>query len=441
MLASNVVKDWGTGIETGSTRLVLLGASMLGVFAVGLGVWAVSAPIAGATVASGHVAAAGQNQLVQHLEGGIVRDILVREGERVAKDQVLFRLDPTASEALVRRLSSQSVGLASRLSRLVAERDGLETFSFPIELAKRAEASGLGDLLDEQRNEFLTKRQGHEQELVLLQRSISTLNEQLTGIEAQRVAVEGQLAVVDEEIAVKRQLVAQGLTNRSEYSNLLRTQADLIGQLGQARAGILAANSQVSEAQERIVRLRIQRVETALSELNEVRSQIPDVEEQLSAARAVLSRIEVVTPTAGTIVSLKRNTIGGVVQPGETLIELLPGDDRLMVEVRILPQDIDQIAIGQEADLRLSALNSRTTPLVKGTVRYVSADRLIEPASQMPFYLARLEIADELPEGLDRAQIFPGMPVDAYVRTGDRTFLEYLIKPVTEGLERAFREQ
>lgn len=441
MLSDSMVGDWARDVETGSGRMMLAGIAMVGVFIAGFGVWASTAPIAGATVASGHVVAAGQNQKIQHLEGGIVDEILVREGESVRKGQPLFRLDRTAALALSDRLTGQDLSLAARTARLVAERDALSSLVFPPDLIAQAQRTGLDDILGEQANEFATKRQGHEQELLLLQRSISTLSEQLAGTQAQRAAVETQLAVVEQEIGVKRELLAQGLTNRSEYSNLLRTQADLIGQLGQARAGILAANSQIAEANEKTARLRIQRVETALSELNELRSQIPDVKEQLAAANAVLRRVEIRSPTNGTIVSIKQNTIGSVVQPGEVMLELLPKDDRLMVEARVLPQDIDLIAVGQEADLRFSALNSRTTPLVKGTLRYVSADRLIEPANQMPYYLARLEITQDLPAEIDATNIFPGMPVDTYIRTGDRTFFEYLVKPLTEGLEKAFREQ
>lgn len=440
MLSNRMLPDWSSGVKKRTGGILLCAGTLLTVF-VGIGgTWAVTAPLAGASVASGHIVAAGQNLHIQHLEGGIVKTIEVREGDRVLDGQLLFKLDETAAKALRDRLGSQELSIQARILRLTAERDNLTELLLPSDLRERAETQGLSEILAEQINEFRMSSQGHQQELQLLRRTISTLSEQRTGTEAQRAAVETQLEVVQGELAIKQGLLQQGLANRSDYTALLRTQAELMGQLGQARSNILSVVSQMAEADEKIARLQTQRRETAVSELSELRSQFPDIHEQLLAAEAVLARSTIASPANGRIISIKKNTIGSVIQPAETILEILPEDEKLIVEAKIALQDIDQVKIGQSADLRLSALDNRTTPLVSGTVIYVSADKLVDPATQISYYVARLEMQEPFPEGVSREMLYPGMPVEAYVRTGSRTFLQYILRPLTSGFEKAFRE-
>lgn len=433
--------SWAAGVSVGTHRLTLAGLASVGAFGLVFGSWAVSAPLEGAAVASGFVAAAGQNQRIQHLEGGIVEKIHVQEGQAVKAGDILFELDPTAAEAQRNQLEQLGVSLAARAIRLVAERDGGERLVFPDDLKASARAQGVYGILDEQQKEFAVRRDRHRQEGVILRQRVNALNEQISGLLSQQGAVEQQLAVVAEETARKRALLDKGLTDRSEYTSLLRSEAELVGQLGHVKSSVLAAKIEIVEAEEQFQRLTTQRVETAATQLNDVRTQISSAREQLRAASAVLARLHIRSPSNGIVVSTPFNTPGSVVRAGDTMLELLPTNDDLVIEARLSPTDIDAISIGQEASLRFSALNARTTPTVPATVTYISADRLIDEASRQPYYIARLKIFGDLPAEIRKAQIYPGMPVEAFIKTGERTFLQYLGKPILDSFNRAFREE
>lgn len=369
-----------------------------------------------------------------------MRTILVREGERIKAGQALFVLDPTAPEAQRNRLQKQMVGLKARTERLTSERDGLEELSFPLVLRELAATEGIGNLLNEQEREFTARLDRHRQEQVIMGQRVQALREQIEGMSAQQTALDRQLEVVREEVTRKRTLLDKGLTNRSEYTALLRSEADLVGQVGQSVSSILAAKTQIAEAQAQLARLDTQRVETAVTQLNEIRAQVSDTEEQLRAAEDVLDRIVVRSPSDGIIIKMSVNASGSVIRPGDQLLELLPTGEDLLIEARVSPKDVDVISIGQKARLRFSALNTRTTPTVEAKVTYLSADRLVDQTTQQPYYTARLSITDDLPPEISRDQIYPGMPVEAYIATGERTFLEYLAKPITDSFSRAFRE-
>ncbi|WP_163263987.1 HlyD family type I secretion periplasmic adaptor subunit [Chelativorans alearense] len=433
--------DWARNVKT-STRLVsTVGLASTLLFVFGFGAWASLAPLSGAAIAPGVVAAGGQNQRVQHLEGGIIDKILVREGDRVNAGQPLFELDGTSARAQYNRLQKQLVALMARAERLAAEWDGADSLIFPESLEEMASSEGEDGVLAEQKTEFDTRLARHRQELFILNQRISALKDQIEGMAAQQVAVERQLEIVRDEAERKKGLLDKGLTDRSEYTALLRSEADLLGQLGQTKASILTSRTQIAEAEEQIARLKTQRVEAAVSELNDVRVEIADAQEQRRAAKAVLDRVVIRAPSDGIIVKMAYNSRGSVVRPGDPLLELLPTATDLVIEARVSPQDVDVVKIGQEARLRFSALNARTTPTVDATVIYLSADRLVNPDNEQAYYTARLRMTDALPPEITLEQIYPGMPVETYINTSERTFFEYLAKPVIDSFSRAFREE
>ncbi|KGD96579.1 MULTISPECIES: HlyD family type I secretion periplasmic adaptor subunit [Rhizobium/Agrobacterium group] len=433
--------DWARGVPTSTRRVAAVGLGATFLFIFGFGAWASLAPLAGAAVAPGVVAAAGQNQRVQHLEGGIVDKILVQEGARVKAGQPLFELDGTSALVQYNRIQKQLVALSARATRLTAERDGVDQLVFPESLERTTGPGGESDVLAEQSAEFTARLARHRQEAAILQQRINALNDQIEGMAAQQIAVERQIEVVQEEAERKKGLLDKGLTDRSEYTALLRSEADLLGELGQTKASILTSRTQIAEAEEQIARLKTQRVETAISELNEVRVQIADADEQRRAAKAILDRIVIRSPSDGIIVEMAFNSRGSVVRPGDTLLELLPTASSLMIEARVSPQDVDVIKVGQEARLRFSALNTRTTPTVDATVFYLSADRLVDQNNNdQPYYTARLRMTDALPPEIKMEQIYPGMPVETYIKTSERTFFEYLTRPIVDSFNRAFRE-
>ncbi len=433
--------SWAKEVPQSTFRNGLLGYGSIVVFLGLFGYWAATAPLAGAAIAQGVVAAAGQNLRIQHLEGGTVTKVLVKEGDRVKAGQLLAELDPTVPQAQLDRLLRNDVTLRARAARLAAERDGLLSVNFPDDLLSATADASYKQVVDEQNSEFVARLARHRNELVILAERVSQLEQSVAGLSARKVASEEQLAIVKEETTRKLKLLDQGLTERDQYTQLLRSQADLLGQVASAEAQIASSKNQINEAREQIERAKSQRVEDALKELSEIRSQLGDGEEQAKAARSVLARTIIRAPTDGIVFSLKVNSPGIVLRPGDAVLDLLPTSSDLIIEARVDPRDVDVIHLGQSARLRFVALNNRTTPEVSGSVTYVSADRLVDPATQQPYYTARLQITENLPPEISQDQIYPGMPVETYISTGDRTFAEYLIKPITDSFNRSFREE
>jgi HlyD family type I secretion membrane fusion protein len=432
--------SWEQTVKTRTRNYSLAGYLTILAFLGGFGYWAAVAPLAGAAIAPGLVAAAGQNIRVQHLEGGIVRRIEVEEGDRVEAGQAVVLLDPTAARAQVNRLIKQLFSLAARAAKLEAERDGADQMSIPRGL-ENTEGLDASAIIAEQSKEFEARLARYRSEGVILRQRVAALQEAIEGLEAQKRAGEQQLALIEEELSRKKELLDQGLTIRSEYSELLRSQAALVGQMGTIQSQIASSSTQTVEAREQIERLTTSRVEAAVSELNEVRSTIADVEEQIFAARAVLERIIVRSPVDGIIVRLAFNSPGSVIGPGDPIAEILPTTRDLIIEAKVRPQDIDAMQIGQEASLRFTALNQRTTPQVAGTVTYLSADAFLDDNSLQSYYTARLRITGDLPPQIREEQIYPGMPVETFIKTEDRTFLGYLMRPLLDSFSRAFREE
>lgn len=433
-------QDWTSSVKTGTRKIALLGYLAVAVFIGGFGIWAATVPLAGAAIVSGIVAAAGNNQIVQHLEGGILQEVHVHEGERVTAGEPLFTMDPTRAQSSLNALTKQWIGLRARKERLEAQRDGKAALEFDSELVALAEKHGLDHVLEEQRDEFAARLARYNSEIVILKQRVGAGTEGISGYDSQKKALEEQLAVVSEETRRKETLLDQGLVNRSEYTALLRAQAELVGQIGSIASQIEQTKSQIVEAREQLVRQETQRVEQSLSDLSDVSAKMGNLEEQMNAAQDVLDRTEVRAPSDGVVIRIFQNTPGSVIQPAGELAQLLPTNSELIVEGRIRPTDIDIVRPGQKAELRFVALNSRSTPQVSGTVSYISPDRLVDAASGQSYYVARLRITDDLPPEINREQIYPGMPVEAMISTGDRTFLEYLAKPLTDSFTRAFRE-
>lgn len=431
---------WARQVRTSVVSPVVVGLVVLIAFVGGFGIWAAVAPIAGAAIAPGHIAASGQNLRVQHFEGGIIEEILVQPGELVQKGQPLLTLDAKNSQSLVNRINQEIVAMQARLERLKSEIDDTD-LEFGAELRKQAAAAGMESHLNEQLREFQKRRERYNTDASILDQQIAALEERIVGLESQITSSEAQIELLDEEIAIKKELVERQLTTRSDLLGLQRIRQELRGRLGGFRSSIAEAKSSIIGGRQSKARLQAERSEAAATSLNEIRRRLVDFMEQRESALDVLNRVVVRAPSDGVIVEIAKNTPGSVVKAGEDLFVLLPAGSELIVQARLLPQDIDLVQVGQPATLRFSALNQRTTPEIQGKVIYVSADRLVDPATNEPFYTARLQIADELPDGVTQAQIFPGMPVETYINTGTRTFFEYLGKPLIDSFSRAFREE
>lgn len=432
---------WQDRIHTRTWHIGLFGYLVIAAFIAGFGWWAATAPIAGAVIAPGVVAAAGQNIVVQHLEGGIIRDILVREGEAVTTGQTLVILDRTAAETQLNRLINQLIALETKAARLTAERDGAEAIALPDGFSAKVHGVDYSAALEEQSKEFVARLARYTAEKTILQQRVAALEEAKIGLIARKDAANSQLAIVQDEVARKKELLDQGLTERSDYTELLRAEAALVGELGQVQSDGSSVEIQIIEAHQQIERATTARVEDAVTELNTVRASISDVEEQIIESESVVKRTTIVAPTDGIVLKLIYNTPGSVVGTGQPVLELLPTTSELIIEAQVAPGDIDALRIGQEANLRFVALNARRTPEVLGTVFYISADRLTDTNSGQSYYTVRLRITDDLPPEITSGQIYPGMPVESLISTGERTFAEYLIRPILDSFSRAFREE
>ena len=431
---------WTKTVDTRTGPISMFGYGFMIVCLGSFGVWASTAPLAGATIAPGYVAAAGQNIMIQHLEGGIIKSVDAREGDKVKAGQPLITLEPTQAEAQLNRFLKQLAALRAKTMRLEAERDLKDKLVIPADIVRSSRGDIFPDVVAEEQVEFNARYSRYVAEGEILKQRIAALDEAITGLGVQKKASEDQLKIVREEIDRKKELLDSGLTNRSEYTNLLRAEAELIGQIGQLESQIASSATQIVETKQQIERLTTARVEDAVTDLNTQRANIADVEEQARAAQNILDRTVIRAPADGIIVRSVHNSTASVIRAGEPFMELLPTSDQLIIEARVSPHDIDTLRIGQSASLHFSALNARTTPQVPGTVTYISADRLVDQANNQPFYTARLKITDDLPPEVPRDKIYPGMPVEAYISTGDRTFFEYLVRPLMDSFSHAFRE-
>lgn len=418
----------------------LIGYGAIIVMITSLGYWGATAPISGAAVASGTIAAAGRNVQLQHLEGGIVRDILAREGDRVRKGDTVIVLDDTAAKTQLNRLVKQWISLSARIQRLNAERDGATTLNADIRNDNIPLTSDVPIIVKEEQKEFEARFARFRSEQVILGQRLDQLHEAKSGLREQQAAIEKQSHIIREELSRKQGLLDKGLINRSDYTELLRIDAELLGQLAAITSQQATTSAQISEALEQIERQKTQRVEDAVTKLTEAKSSIRDIEEQLASALVVMQRTVIKAPADGIVVTSLYNILGNVIAPGEKIMEILPTTSRPQIEARLQPADIDVVRVGQPARLRLSALNTRLTPEVGAVVQHISADRLIDQATQQPYYRASLQITDDLPPSISLDQLHPGMPVEAFINTGDRTFFEYLARPLIDSMRRAFIE-
>jgi len=431
--------------ETYGVPVRLRGPAIVGFFGIllffgGFGVWASTAPLSGAAVAPGIIVARGQNKVVQHLEGGIIKEILVNEGDTVEADQPVFVLDRIAAETTLNRMTEKRDALAADEARLVAEREGKETLEFPALLLDRQSEPMVARLIDDRSAEFAERLKRYHDEVGILAKRRAAFEEDIRGVEAQNQALKEQMELIDTEITGLAELFEKGLATQDRLLALRRSRAALFGEMGQNVSKIASAHQQIAEIEQQISRAGTVRREEASTTLTETRANLQDVENQIRTAKDILDRIVVRAPVTGVVLKLGVHTSGEVIQPGQRLLEIFPRDSELLIEARVRPEDIDAVSVGLQAAVRFSALNRRTTPVVDAEVEYVSADRLVDDKTGQPYYLARLRLADLTGTGIDTGDLYPGMQVETYIRTTERTFVEYLVRPIRDSFQKAFRE-
>ncbi len=407
----------------------------------GFGTWAALASLDSAAIAPGVVVVESDRKSVQHLEGGLVKDILVRDGHRVEKGDVLIRLEDTHARALHDIVRGELDAARAEESRLIAERDDRNDVVFPDELLARARVAKVRKALEGQRSLFNARRNALRGQVAILEQSIAQFREEIEGLKSQQAAREQQLKILRDELRGLRKLLAQGNVPRNEVLAYERRIAELSGEKGRFMADVARAEQGIGEARLRIGQLRKAVREEVVAKLREVQERIFGLEERLVAAEDVLGRTEVRAPSAGIVMGMRAHTTGGVITPGQEILQVVPVGDRLIIQARVDPVDIDDVAIGQQASVRLTAFKMRSTPIIVGTLINLSADRLVDEHDGTPYYLARIEVSKEELAGLGDLALQPGMPVEALIKTGARTALGYMLSPLTENMGLAFRER
>lgn len=417
---------------------ILGGLVLIAVTFGGVAGWAALAPLHSAALAPGVVVVQSYRKTVQHLEGGIVREILVKEGSAVKEGDVLLRLDGTGSGSTVDRLRQALASQLALEARLVAERDGARTITPPARLA--ALLPGDIAVMRGERQTFVARRQALAGQVEVLENRIAQSREEIAGHAARIRAAEEQAALIDDELRGVQTLYDKGLTTKPRLLALKRRAAEIGGERGQDQAMIARAEQEIGEARLQIIDLRNSRMEEISRSLQGAQREIADLNERLVAAEAVHGRADIVAPVSGTVVGLKVHTLGGVIAPQDAVMDIVPGEDGLVVEARVSPDDVDSVRTGQAAEIRFPAFSSRTTPTARGTLTQVSADRLVDTATGLPYYLGRIEIAPDSLHEQHIAALQPGMRAEVMIMTKSRTALDYFLTPLEQIANRAFRE-
>jgi HlyD family secretion protein len=410
-------------------------------FVLGVGIWSAFAPLESAAIAFGAVEAESSRKTIQHLEGGIIEQILVSDGDVVRAGQTLIRLDGTKPRAELQSLRGQYWDATAREARLLAEQRGDEQVPFPEELvAAQDNNPAIVATLTGQRTLFQTRRQVLQSQVAVIRSKLAQIEQEIVGLKAQQIAVAKQADIVREEVDTVTVLVNKGLERRSRLLSLGREMADIDGRRGEIAAQISRAEQVISESQATLIKLESDLQNEIAQSLRDTQNQIFQLRQQIQAASDQLARTEVKAPEDGVVTDLKVHTPGGVIGAGEPLMDLVPGHDRLIVTARLRPEDIDLIRPGLSADVHLLAYNQRRVPLLKGTVTQVSADRLLDKRTDEPYYTTKIRVLDERVAELSGLRIVPGMPTQVFIKTGRSTVALYALQPLLDSFGSAFRE-
>jgi HlyD family secretion protein len=410
------------------------------ILVAGFGGWAITARITGAVIAPGRIEVEQNRQVVQHIDGGVLREILVSEGDTATKGRVLVRLDPDDLTAQLAIVEGQLFEVLARRARYEAERDGADNLAFAPILRAEGDAE-TRELMQGQQRLFRTRLETAEQEAEQLRRRAGQVRSQIGGIAAQQAALDRQLDLIEEELESQRALLDRGLAQAGTVLALEREKARMSGQAGDLAARRAEAEEKITELDLEIIRLRTARREEAITRLRDLQFNELELREQRADLQRRLDRLEIRAPVSGVVYGLQVFGAGAVIRPAEPVLYLVPQDRPLVIAARVAPTDIDSVRRGQSVTLRFSALDTRRTPELSGTVRQVSADAFTDEATGRSYYEVRVVLnagaAARLPED---TTLIPGMPVETFIRTVDRTPMAYLTQPLMDYLARTFRE-
>lgn len=418
----------------------LVGLVIVALLVGGVGSWAGTARLASAIVAQGEVTVDTNRKRIQHLEGGIVSKLHVRDGDTVAAGQIVIQLDDTRARATLAIIETSYMEELAKEARYIAERDGSETISWPNSLQAVSHRPEVAQLLASQSAIFRSRRDTLMGEIAILNERIAQLERQSEGFDAQRKANVKQLAFIREELTSLETLFEKGQTTKPRILALKRSAASLEGDWGSLTARIAGAAKSIGETRLEILQKRKAFRTEVVTTLREIQSKLADLRERQVASADVLKRLDIRAPVSGKVVGLAVHAKDAVIRPGDTIMEIVPDDDRLILEVKVQPRDIDNVALKQPAEVQLTGFNRRTTPTLKGHVSYMSADSLRGARDAEKFYVVRISVLDSELARLGAHELQPGMPAEVLIKTGERTAAEYLLQPIIDSMNRAWRE-
>jgi HlyD family secretion protein len=420
---------------------LLLGLGIVVVLVVGLGGWASTVLISGALIAPGQIVVESNVKKVQHPTGGVVGEVRARDGDLVKAGDIVVRLDDTVTKANLAIVTKNLDGALARAARLQAEQRGVDRIEFPQALLDRAGDTDVKLLLSAETKLFDVRVNGRAGQKAQLRERITQLNEEIAGLSAQEKAKDQEIALVQNELTGVRDLYDKRLVQLSRLTQLERDSARLNGERAQYIASRAQAKGKITETELQIIQVDKDVVSEVSKDLRETNDKIGELIERKVAAEDQLRRIDIRAPQDGMVLQSNVHTVGGVVTAGDALMLIVPQADDLQVEAKVNPVDIDKLQIGQKTLLRLSAFNQRTTPELNGLVSRVSPDVTTDQRTGQSYYTIRVTMPAEEIARLGDVKMIPGMPVEAFVQTGDRTMLSYLMKPLHDQLMRAFREK
>ena len=420
---------------------LIIGFIALLILVGGFGAWSMLANISGAVIAMGQVEVDQNRQVIQHLDGGIVAEVLVDEGKPVDAGQVLLRLDSKDLSGELAIVEGQLYELMARSGRLQAERDGADAITFDPELLDvAAQSSDMAELVQGQTSLFEARRQSVDKEIEQLNRRAAQTESQIAGVDAQKEALEIQLALIAEELASQQDLLDRGLAQASRVLSLQREEARLRGSIGELAANRAEAEGRVTEIEIEILKLETRRREDAITRLRDLQYNLLELKERRRLLLERLSRLDIRAPLAGIVYDLQVTTERAVIQAAQPVLYLIPQDRPLVITARVEPIHVDQVYVGQDTTLRFSTFDQRTTPELFGRIVQISPDAFTDERTQSSYYRAEVELLEGEFDKLAGQEVLPGMPVETYIRTEERTPMAYLVKPLTDYFNRAFRE-
>lgn len=423
-----------------SQRIMLAGFIIIAVLVGGFGAWASFAPLASGVMAQGVIVAEGNRSTVQHLDGGIIKEILVEEGDIVKAGQVMVRLDDVQTRARLGSLQAEYDSKKAREARLLAEQRHASTVAFPDVLVSRMQDSRVKDIVDGETTMFEERRAALLTSLDMIAQRRALYERHIVGSDAQIESRSTQLSIIKDELGGLEKLFANGYVSRTRLLKLKREAAQLQGDVGEKE-------SQVAQGRIKIIESKVEEIQTqtdfrkeVISELRDVQGRLFDLEEQILAAKDTLRRLDIRAPRDGTVLDLRFHSKNAVIMAGNPVLDIVPMGDALIVDAKVRPTNIDNVLVGAQAEVRFPAFRQRTTPSLFGQVVTVSADTLLDQNTNEPYYTVRVIINDVERERMDGKPLVPGMPADVTIQSGDRTLIEYLIEPVTDVLARSFKE-